>query len=166
MTRRIRIAPKTTHWFLLALLLSSCSLLNEGDELEDLRANQRLWQQHHAADYQFDLTKGCFCGPGLYPARIVVRADTVNAVLDPATGAPLTPPESEEPALELYPDEYATIDGLFGVIERAIEQKAYQLDVTYDPERGYPRNIRIEYSKHATDDEFFFEVLRYEAVEF
>jgi hypothetical protein len=49
----------------------------------------------------------------------------------------------------LFPD----VEGLFDIIDDAIERRAAQLLVQYDPDLGHPITIRIDYSRLTADDE-------------
>ena len=46
------------------------------------------------------------------------------------------------------------INGLFEVIQDAIDDEADQITVSYDSELGYPTNIEIDYNVNAIDDEY------------
>lgn len=134
-------------------LLAACSVGGTaGDESVRLEANRARWERTGLESYQYDLEKWCFCLPGLHPARIIVRDDTVAAVLDPATGEPLPAPQSDGTALEKHPDEYPRIEELFEVVERAIQKEYASLNVQYNERRGYPERIEMEISEDAVDD--------------
>jgi hypothetical protein len=146
------------------LLLFGCSLLGLGDDQQDELAKHRtLWETRELSDYRLTLEKGCFCIPWLYPATIVVLDDTVAAVLDPETGDTLRNPRTGMSALRRAPDSYRTVDGLFGVIERAIQEDYHRLSVTYDEHLGYPERIDFEISENATDDQVSYDVVQFEA---
>ena len=54
---------------------------------------------------------------------------------------------------------YVTIDELFNTIQEAIDGKASQIIVTYDPEVGYPTEASIDYDARIADEEYGFIVL-------
>ena len=58
-------------------------------------------------------------------------------------------------------DDYVTIDRLFDVIQEAIDRKASDIKATYDPEVGYPTDVRIDDDIFMTDDEYLFFVSGY-----
>lgn len=146
---------KTALVLLLCLVLPSCSFLGLNDDQRDrLEKHRHLWQEQGTSNYQFDLRKGCFCPylNELYPATMVVHANTISAVLDPKTGDTLQAPRSEGTALEEFPHSYVTVEELFEVVERAIDEDYARLEVEYNEEVGYPERIDFEIGD-ATDDE-------------
>jgi hypothetical protein len=132
---------------LFAMFLGACSFQgNDGSDLLDLSANYRLWQRQHTTTYDYVLERYCFCAFfGAY--AVSVRADTVYAAIRLEDDEPVT-----QEALQYFP----TINGLFDVVAEAIE-KADRLDVEYDPTRGYPTRIDIDYLKNAIDDEIVYQ---------
>lgn len=145
--------------FLLVLMLPACSLSQVGDsEKSRLEKHRAHWQEHGPSDYQFDLQKWSFGPRGLFPATIVVRADTVRTVLDPETGTTLVLPQTEKPALETNPGAYPTVLDLFAVVERAIEEDYKHLEVQYDEQLGYPEHIESEIAEDMADDYVTYEV--------
>ncbi len=149
------------YGYLIALLsvlyFSSCDSIVDGRKGDDFRENQNLWQEQAIENYSFEFTKLCYCGGLFNPATIVVKADTIHAVLDPKTGDPLRDPQTGELVLPNYPNSFQTIDELFDVIENA-RSKADELNVKYNEELGYPENIQIDYMKEAIDDEISYVV--------
>jgi transposase len=65
------------------------------------------------------------------------------------TGVALTPP---------YSSAYSTIEGLFAIIESARSRNAARLNATYDPVRGFPTSISIDYIALAVDDEISYTI--------
>jgi hypothetical protein len=147
---------------LAVLFLSSCDSITDGRKGDDFRENRNLWQQKGIENYTFEYSKLCYCGGLFNPATIVVKADTIHAVLDPDTGEPLRDPQTDELVLQKYPESFLTIDELFGVIENA-RKKADKLNVEYDQNSGYPTYTEIDYIKEAIDDEVTYKVNNFEA---
>ena len=58
-------------------------------------------------------------------------------------------------------DRYVTIDGLFDTIQDAIDRKASEINVNYDPEFGYPMDARLDYVENMADEEYQFTVTGY-----
>jgi hypothetical protein len=110
-------------------------------------ARQR-WRRTRPEAYRYQLVVGCFCGLPPQPVTIEVRGDAVLSAVD-ARGAPLGQPIA---------GPYGTIDDLFAVVERAIAANAAQVDVSYDPARGYPTSIAIDGSTRIADDEIGYTV--------
>lgn len=143
-------------------LISSCDSITDGRKKDDFRENQTLWQEQGIENYSFEFSKLCYCGGLFNPATIVVKADTIHAVLDPKTGEPLQDPQTGELVLLNYPNSFHTIDDLFDVIENARE-KADELDIEYNQEFGYPEYISIDYIKEAIDDEVSYRVENFQS---
>ncbi|MBT5773744.1 MAG: hypothetical protein HOH95_05130, partial [Dehalococcoidia bacterium] len=51
-----------------------------------------------------------------------------------------------------------TIDGLFNLIEEAIDQRAAAINVTYHPTLGYPLDAYIDYDLRIADEELGFTI--------
>jgi hypothetical protein len=49
---------------------------------------------------------------------------------------------------------FTRVEGLFALVQRAIDENAETLTVEYDPVLGYPKAIGIDYRKQIADDEF------------
>ena len=49
---------------------------------------------------------------------------------------------------------YRTIDGLFALIQDALDRDAFGVSVTYHGTYGYPRGVFIDYLEMAIDEEF------------
>jgi hypothetical protein len=128
----------------LALLVGAgCGLITGNDEEESaLRRAELRWSRSAVQDYQVVVQNLCFCGY-IRPVRITVRFGAVVSRVDAETGEPV-------PA---YGHNVRDIAGLFDLIREAMAQDAYRLDVTYDPEYGFPTLIDIDYIQHAVDDE-------------
>ena len=76
-----------------------------------------------------------------------MRDDAIIALRFDDTGAPVPP---------AYYGLFPSIEGLFGIIEDAIYQDAYDLDVRYDPTYAFPREIEIDYDRGIADEEVRF----------
>ena len=146
--------PSTARRFALAftltsVLLASCSEFTSPSR--DLENARQRWASNGAASYDFTVYLSCFCTPDAgRPVVVVVANGVVQSRKFVDTGAAVTPPFS--PA-------YSTIEGLFDIVADARARNAAQLDVEYDPERGYPKRIGIDYIANAIDDEINYTVL-------
>jgi hypothetical protein len=95
-------------------------------------------------DYEYVYRRSCECKPQtMEPARVEVRSSVVAAVTYRNTG---------QAAASIL--AYPTIDGLFDLIEDAIDRGAAGLMVSYDGVFGYPTEISIDYDLEVADDEF------------
>jgi hypothetical protein len=145
------------------LMGHGCSLLDDRREArEQLRDHRDIWNAHEISAYQYQLQRGCFCPAWLYPARVVVRGDTVHTVLQPETGDTLRHPGTQRPAVEVAPGAHDTIGQLFAGIEKALDEDYHRLSVYYNDRFGYPERIHVEMSENATDDRVTTRVRRFQ----
>ena len=57
-------------------------------------------------------------------------------------------------AIERYP----TMDGLFDLLQSAIDEKAHTISAKYHPELGYPSEVWIDYEHRTVDEELGFSI--------
>ncbi|MEP1304956.1 MAG: DUF6174 domain-containing protein [Balneola sp.] len=141
------------------LLIISCSLFD--NEADDFEASKEKWEAQKAEGYEFRYGLSCFC-PQVTPAIIVVDADTIYQVLDPAGRDSLMIQTGENTfryAGDIYKESYKTVDELFEIIREA--RGADELDVEYNSESGFPMSINIDYEKNTADDEVLYTVSNY-----
>lgn len=140
-----------------ALSLFSCNSIVDGRKGDNFGENQILWQKQNIENYSFEFRKLCYCG-GLYnPSTVVVRADTIHAVLNTETEEPLRDPQTQELVFPTYSESFLTIDELFEVIKNA-QGKADKLHAEYDRSLGYPTLVDIDYNKDMFDDEVTYQI--------
>jgi hypothetical protein len=135
----------------LGLSAAGCGLTGPSDALD--RERERLnqaraqWRSQGFPDYRYTFQRSCFCAPAsLEPAVVTVRGGAVVAVDRVTDGAVLDP------------SFYYTVEGLFGLLEEAIDGDAAELRVEYDAALGYPRSAFIDRSAMIADEELGFEV--------
>jgi hypothetical protein len=133
---------------LLCALAAGCGLFTKS-ELDEERArmeeNRDLWRARGPASYTYVFRRICFCAPAATnPVIIQVRQRSVLSVRYEDTGAAVDPS-----LLSLYP----TVEGLFEIIENAIDQEAEVVQASYDPTLGYPTSITLDGSSMIADDE-------------
>ncbi len=127
----------------LAPAIGGCDLLGP-EGLEELQESRRLWQSQGVTDYVYVLRRGCFCTPeAIGPVQITVRGGTVVSRTYVEGGDPVTQ----------WLDSWPSIDGLFDLLQRAIDGEADKVDVAYHPQMGYPVSADIDYIEQAIDDE-------------
>jgi hypothetical protein len=124
----------------LALAAAGCdNPFSPTDDLEDAR---RTWERQGIQSYSLTVHQDCFCPEDVRgPFRVRVVSGVVVSVTDPATGAPRS-------ASAFTP---LTVEALFDRVQQAIDEGVRELDVRYDPELGYPREIEINLSQQAVD---------------
>lgn len=128
------------------LLGAGCEIITgpNGDERE-LERRERQWSQLALSDYDFVVQHRCFCGLGGVPILVVVRGGVVQSQTIVETGAEL--PTSQWPTRR-------TIGDFFNVLHDAFDRDAHRIDATYDPVRGYPEDVFIDYLENAADEEY------------
>ena len=129
-----------------ALLMSSCS--DPTGPAAELKRARRRWADQDIESYQFTLASYCGGCVRIPTVRIIVGNRSVE-VRDAATGEPIAPTAN---------GQFPVIDELFDLIESAMERGADELVVEYDPIRGYPLRIQIDYSRGAADDEYVYTI--------
>ena len=132
--------------FVVALVLSGCSdALGPGNNRSQLDANRQKWQARGFRDYSVTMRILCFC-PETSPLNVTVLGDSVMSATRVSDGKPVDA------------RQVPTINKLFDFIDRAITERAVTIDVTYDPELGYPRQIVYDKSLDFVDEEITYTV--------
>jgi hypothetical protein len=128
---------------MVALLFLSCT---KSGENEDLSRNRAIWNSKNLSNYEFTLTVSCFCTEAVAgPHLIKVVDDTIASVND-------KPYDPSTMGLLL------TIDGLFTYVEKSIERKPYQKNITYNSLYGYPESVYFDFEKTMADEETGYQV--------
>lgn len=109
----------------------------------DLATARQRWAAKGFADYEYVLTKTCFCGL-TGPVDVVVGGDSIRSATAVSDGHAVSP------------QLVSTISGLFDFIQQAIDDRAARIDVTYDSELGFPTRIEYDGRANIADDEVTF----------
>ena len=139
----------------LSLLLVSCSWYSSGDT-HALQNHREMWENLDVANYQFTFDSKCFCDQGPLPAQIVVRAETLHAVLDPETKDTLRARGSNRPVWKERPRQYPTVDRLFEIVDGELSKlynRPDSIHVEYNDRYGFPEHIYIDEQANTFDDE-------------
>ena len=135
---------RTTLFLACLPLLPSCTdPLSPQDELRDAR---RRWEARRIETYAYRISRYCEC------VREFTRAADVMVVRGVVARARYVDDGSEVPAERL--SMYATVEGLFEGVERALARNPARLVVDYHPQLGYPERLEVDYDIQAADDEF------------
>lgn len=132
------------------LALASCSgdLSTARSPQMDLAAARQRWAQSGAASYQITVSRGCNCLDETTGRVIVtVRDGQVESRRYEHTGA-----DVPAWAAQWFP----TVDGLFDIVDAALEAHDETVDVVYDASRGFPVSIRTDESATMTDDDHYY----------
>jgi hypothetical protein len=131
------------------MLLASCDILGltigGSGQRAELRRQQAKWARQQITSYYLTYRRDCFCGIEFTtPLEIeVIGGDIATARYT----------SNNDPIPTWVQSDLPTVERLFGIIARAIDAEADLLEVTYDPDRGYPRRIAIDYRYNLADDE-------------
>jgi uncharacterized protein DUF6174 len=118
--------------------------------LKKVSFNRRLWYKQKIYNYRYTLTRSCFCQPkATEPVVIEVRNGVTNSITYAKTGQRVDP--------KLF-QSYNTIPKLFNIIYNAIDRKAANLSVQYNPKLGYPTQINIDYNRQIADEEIYLTI--------
>lgn len=123
------------------------------DAQSNLNLHRELWDSQEPFEYAIEYSSKCFgpCTPE--PTEVVVEEGRVRSYgghhvfrMDPRIRR-TTP--------------FHTVDELFDRLQYAIDKNAYQMDVVYNSEVGYPETADIDRRAHGVDDEWSFEITGY-----
>lgn len=138
----------TKTWLRIGLcwLLVACSpLVSFALTQDELDANRSLWISADADDYNYFLQLECFCDPAATrPGVVEVRSGAITNVTDAETGQ------------QLDPKFYRTVDGLFDVLQDALDASAIDIQAEFDATLGVPFDISIDFSEVFADDELAY----------
>ena len=137
----------------LLAFVAGCGLLEPtGDGASDDLARARArWEAAALDDYDLRMARLCFCA-FVGEVRVEVRGGVRTAVVveDEGPGQPL------EATLVPY---YPTVEGLFDLVEQALDDEVAELRVTYHPDLGYPMELWVDTSRAVADEEYGYDVL-------
>jgi len=118
-----------------------------------LQAARLKWERTRPAAYAITIARYCFCAPGGGPVIVSVRDGVVESRTYVNSGAAVAPTDA---------DYFPTVDGLFEVIEDARRQGADAINATYDPTRGFPVVISIDYVREIADEELSYRTTNFQ----
>ncbi|WP_420125093.1 DUF6174 domain-containing protein [Longimicrobium sp.] len=131
-------------------VLAACdggSLTGVTGEQMELANAQRLWSVNGMDDYGMTvrLTGAWFGGK----AVIEVRGGVPVSVkpVEPANGV----------TAQLW-ESYDTVEELFGILQRAVEEDAFRIDATFHAQYGVPVEVFVDHRESWVDDEQGFVV--------
>lgn len=122
--------------------------------MSQLQQRQQQWAGQQITNYRFTIQKLCLCyNRADKPITIEVRDGQAVSGFRAAT--------NEQIDMALI-EQYATIEKLFEIVDANINQYVDQMEIRYDPERGYPTAISIDLEEGPADDESFYTVTAFE----
>jgi len=131
----------------LMTLGTACSQSADDHGLGSARTH---WMNQLPSSYSFTWTQSCYCIPDMTrPIRITVASGQITSAVfaddQQAVGDPVR-------------RNLQTIDGVFDKIQAALDQGADEVTVDFDPTRGYPRSVFVDYSRQAADEELLLQI--------
>jgi len=118
-------------------------IFGSGDRNE-FGENREKWLDAGIVSYTYREDRSCFCG-FFGPADVTVINSQIVSVRRFLPDTTDIDPSNF--------DAFDTVEGLFDMVDDAIDRDAYQLEVTYDEELGFPTRIAIDYFENTIDDE-------------
>lgn len=128
-------------------LIAGCPAKGDGDAqiAAELAVNRARWLANGPSSYEFRYRRLCFCPvDAVREVALTVRDDEVRGAVYIDDGSPV-------PQADL--EDYPTVDGLFAIIQSAIDSGADSITVEYDPDLGFPARIALDFAAGASDDE-------------
>ncbi len=134
--------------FLAVGSLAACSVLQSGphDQAQsELNRQRRHWRAQDVEEYAYTVRRLCFC-PETFTSPVVVRVrgGEVESRVYEGSGAPVDAGNAS-----FWPE----VEGLFDLVQDAIDRDADAISVEYHPQLGYPIAVRIDYEEMAADEE-------------
>ena len=128
------------------LLLAACGSDSPTAPVNHLGEQRALWASQGLTDYTFSVRRVCYCqfvGDG----RVTVKEGVITGVTELAS------------EVTRDPETFRTIDGLFDLVQDAYDRDAHEVQVEFDPSRGYPTRIWIDYVLMIADEKMGFTLL-------
>ncbi len=129
--------------FLIALLAGAT---HADTSRQDFTAARQVWDTAGIHDYQFTLAQHCFC-PAEEAIRIVVRQDAVASARYTPSGQSVN-----SDRLNSLP----SLSAIFQKIEDGYARNAASIQLSLNPEYGYPERVFIDYTTMIADEELIY----------
>jgi hypothetical protein len=114
--------------------------------------HRAAWNAAGLTNYSWKVNLQCFC-PKIRYTVTVVDGKPTDVILDGE------PTDIGSKRLEGLP---LTVNDLFERIDEAHAKDAVEVDVTYDPDLGYPAHLYVDISRNAADEEIDYTVTSFE----
>ena len=135
--------------------LSGCSQIKNKITNDELEKNIRLWKESKITNYNFVIGKIDMGTWGWMPSLIKVRNNQAISKEPIGEPGPMT-------RIDGYTD-FETVEKAFNTIQEAYD-KEYRVEVLYNKEFGYPKNIIIDPRTALTDTVFTTEINKFEII--
>lgn len=131
---------------LLAVLMACDAFTTGNPSQNQLDTALRRWNEAGATSYEYKLRRICFCAPETtHTLRVRVESGQITSVFDLDTNLPASSTTAGR-----------TVPELFGVVQDAINRRAFRLVVEYEQQLGYPTAIAVDYDDGTADDEITY----------
>ena len=129
-------------WVLALIALAGCDTLSPEERFQQAR---NRWLANRPDGYAIVVARSCECTQeGAGPVLVEVLHQTVTSREYMLNGATVSPSLA---------DVFPSVDGLFEMIQSALERRVAILRVEYHPTLGYPTSIFIDEVSSMVDDE-------------
>lgn len=144
-----------TRFIYLSLTLVFFSFLSgcknsDNDSAEQQALNDALnkWTAADTGNYTFEYRRLCFCPQEFNdPMMVNIVNDSVLSAISLATNLPV---------IDDVRDTINSVEGMFDLLQEAIDTRANTITVNYNDELGYPESIYIDYDEAVADEELSF----------
>jgi hypothetical protein len=130
------------------------------DPAAALAQAEARWQKAKPVVYEFSVLVECFCGPDMAREPLPFRVTTTRPY--ERTSTPL---QRLRPNWERLYARYNTVELIFDAIRRAIGVGRDRIDVTYDPEFGFPIKANLDPLLMVADEETYVTVTDFRKIE-
>ena len=139
----------------LALLgtATACGGNSTGPAEFGLRHARELWRQAAILDYSITVGRRCVCDGANRPVVVQVSGGAVVSMTDAQTGDPI-----EVSAVGPYP----SVEGMFEILQNAVDTDAHDIIATYQIDFGYPLELQIDFDRETKDEELGYVTLVFE----
>ncbi len=148
-----RLAAPVALLGLCAALASACSDVGPENDglLQDIANHRAMWESKRPPAYVYELKRWCDCpDEARGPVSVRVQGVTVVGRVYTPTGAPLTA------GLE---SAFPSVDGLFDLLEAAARKNPWSVNINWDPEAGFPRDLYVDFKSNVIHDEVSYQVV-------
>jgi hypothetical protein len=145
------------HPSLISAVIVACGLLFLSKNIVaryDIWQHHRVWSQQHLMSYRYILSVSSMGRPDLNHQILVEVHNNQPALVLPKDGQLLIRVAEQA-------DE-SSIDGLFHIMEDAINRRVDRVHVDYDPHLSYPIEISVDPSVRQVDDEIHYSIRNFE----
>ena len=136
--------------------LCGCDILRLGndqhvDTQSRLDSNRKMWDSQMASNYRFNFQWSCYCTMDFVAeVNISVRENRIHGAVLVEGNLPIP--------LDAAIERYKVMDGLFDLLQSAIDENAHTITARYHPELGYPTEVWIDYEQNSVDEELGFSI--------